>query len=253
MSTTHTLIAAIAITLISPTVIPEAQPPVTTAAGSPEPTPAVVALSPGTTRESPDRTPDADVTIELLGATVYAETTSQVEMVEWSLSRYADHNLDLPHVTIEMRSIGKCPTHDGGQLSGSTSIRDGEFWIKVCGTERTLLHELGHVWDNHNLTDTTRDDYRALRNLESWSHSDWHLAGGEHLAETMTWALDDTYLPPSRIDQTTVAELAAAYELLTGTDAPILSIAPLQRRTAEPVGDRELLDSEALIDGESMG
>lgn len=252
MNHTRTLIAALTITLISPTIMPDAQPPAFTA--SPESTtPVVVALGPGTTRETPDPAPAAAIVTEVPGATVYAETDAQVAMVEWALGRYAEHNLDLPHVSIEMRSIGKCPTTDGGQLSGSTSMRDGKPWIKVCGTERTLLHELAHVWDKHNLTDEARDAYRTLRHLDSWRHEEWHLAGGEHLAETLTWALDDSYLPPSRIDQTSVTELTAAYELLTGTGAPILTIAPRAQPLTQSIGERELLDTGSIEPGDSIG
>lgn len=251
MSSTHTLIAALAITLISPTAIPEAHEPTITEAL--ETTPVAASSSPSPARETSAQAITAAINVELAGATVYAENEAQVETVQWSLQRYADHNLELPHVTIDMRSIGKCPTHDGRQLSGSLAVVDGEYRIKVCGERRTLLHELGHVWDKHNLTDETRQRYMELRGLDSWRHDVWHLAAGEHVAETMTWALDSMYLPPSRIPNNTAAELAIGFELLTGTSAPVLAIAPPIKDPTEPIGDRQIAETTPIPAGDSIG
>ncbi len=252
MSNPRTVIAAIVISLITP-VGSEAQPPSAAAESSGSDQPVAIALSSGPTREAPASPISAAISVELDGATVYAENEAQIEIVEWSLQRYADQGLELPHVTIEMRSIGKCPTHDGRQLSGSLAVVDGEYRIKVCGERRTLLHELGHVWDKHNMTDGDRSEYMELRGLDSWRHDVWHLAAGEHVAETMTWALDSIYLPPSRIPNNSAAELAAGYELLTGTPAPVLEIAPAITSEKAPVGEREILDAGSIADGADLG
>jgi hypothetical protein len=253
MSNARTIITAIVITLIFPTVGSEPQP-----SEAPEkplrPIEPVTEISPaGPAQEIPASTLTPSITVHLDGATVYAENEAQVETVEWSLQRYADNGLELPHVMIEMRSIGKCPTHDGKQLSGSLAVVDGEYRITVCGERRTLLHELGHVWDKHNLSDEIRDRYMALRGLESWRHDTWHLAAGEHAAETITWGLDSTYLPPGRIPDNSAAAMAAAFELLTGTTAPVLGIAPRIAAEPRPVGDREILDTGILERGREMG
>jgi hypothetical protein len=252
MNTTRTVIAAIAISLITP-VGSEAQPPSTAAESSGSNQPVAIALSSGPTREASASPITAAISIELDGATVYAENEAQIDTVEWSLQRYADYGLELPHVTIEMRSIGKCPTHDGRQLSGSLAVVDGEYRIKVCGERRTLLHELGHVWDKHNMTDDARSAYMELRGLDSWRHDVWHLAAGEHVAETMTWALDSIYLPPSRIANNSTAELAAGYELLTGASAPVLAIAPPIQDPAEPIGDRQIAETTPIPAGDTLG
>jgi hypothetical protein len=253
MSNARTLIAAIVITLITPAVPSEAPSPATST-GSP------ASIEPGSATRPADRgrgatlpTISAATTVHLDGATVYAENQAQLETVEWSLRRYADHGLELPHVTVEMRSIGKCPTPDGRQLSGSLAIVDGEYRITVCGERRTLLHELGHVWDKHNLTDEIRDRFMELRGVGSWRHDAWHLAGGEHAAETMTWALDSMFLPPSRIPNRSTAALAAGFELLTGMAAPVLEIAPPIAAEPTLVGDREILDAGVIEDGKNMG
>ena len=66
-----------------------------------------------------------------------------------------------------------------GQNAGSLgTTTTGEYRIKICAGARTLLHELGHVWDKHNLTDDQRQAYLELRGLDSWSHGDWDQAGG---------------------------------------------------------------------------
>ena len=78
-------------------------------------------------------------------------------------------------------------------------------------------------------------------------------AAGEHVAETMTWALDSIYLPPSRIPSNSAAELAAGYELLTGTPAPVLEIAPALTAEKAPVGEREILDAGSIADGADLG
>ena len=75
----------------------------------------------------------------------------------------------------------------------------------------------------------------------------------QHVAETMTWALDSVYLPPSRIPNTSIAEMAAGFELLTGTSAPVLEIAPPIAAESTPIGDREVLDTGAFANGQDLG
>lgn len=159
-------------------------------------------------------------TAELPGATVYAETAEQVELVEAALERFADAGLALPDVTTHMHSDrSKCGGSSGEPAGGYYTVKGDEHIVHICSPD-VLDHELGHAWDRANLDDATRETILLQRGLDSWSHNDWIQAGGEHLASTIAWALGGGY--PHSIGYFTLEGLDTTYQLATGHRAPFM-------------------------------
>ncbi|MFQ5555044.1 MAG: hypothetical protein ACE5GC_06710 [Acidimicrobiia bacterium] len=190
----------------------------TTGTGSPE-TIAVAssAIEVHQPRETPDRhdpwAADYPATTTVEGHLVYAESHRQVELVETALSRFSEAGLALPRIEFWMHdTTAGCVSNDGGLRAGYLINRNG-WTIFQCGTEFTLLHELAHVWDNHELADDERDAFLSVRKADAWSGVKWNRAGGEHLADVVAWGLTGGAVRPSRTLPNDDASLAAAYEL----------------------------------------
>ncbi len=224
MSTTRTLITTIGLTILLSASAIEAQPSVVAGGSSDVTTSTTETLSLDETRETPTAPSAPRYRVEFSTATVIYSSADQLVEAMSALRIYRELRLSLPHVTIEYFDRSECPST---KSAGWLAERNGELWITNCATRRTLLHELAHVWDRHNLTDGQRSELQRLRGLTSWKHEVWEKAAGEHLAETISWALDDVNLLPSRIDQNSHEELGAMYLLATGsTDAPIFERIP---------------------------
>ena len=82
---------------------------------------------------------------------------------------------------------------------------------------RNLLHEMGHIWIDQNVSRAERDRFLELRGLRTWNAStaDWEERGYEQGAEIMAWALGNRILT-AQIPDNEAARLAAGFELLTG-------------------------------------
>ncbi len=255
MSTTRTLITTISLTVLLSATAIEAQPSVIAGGSSDVMTSTTEALSLDETRETPTDVADQRYRVEFLDATVTYTTVDQLVETMSVLRVFRESGLDLPHVTIEYFTSDEC-TVAGSMWTDSS----GEFHIKVCAGRRTLLHELGHVWDNEHLTDGERARLLEIRNLDHWGGVDWELCGGEHLAETIAWALDDSTLPVYRIRDNSYEQLGAMYLLATGsTDAPIFEritgLAERSRQTLDELqsGDEGHDNGQLLDHGNDLG
>lgn len=154
---------------------------------------------------------------ELEGATAYAQTPEQVADLQWALERYAAAGLNLPHVEVWLHDKRASCTGTVAQgVSGYTTWRDGLSVVMNCGTRHTLLHELGHVWDRHAMSDADRAAFMALRGVTDWQHPTWLLAGQEHLADVLAWALTPGCDRHAQTPPRDGASLTAAYQLATG-------------------------------------
>lgn len=148
--------------------------------------------------------------VEVTGA------TEQLAMARWALERFEIAGLEPPVVEIAFhRGLSGC----GGHLGFA---RQGE--VDVCTTlvdpiaRRALLHELGHIWLDQNLSDTERERFLEVRGLQAWNDSSdtWALRGYEQGAEIMAWALGERILTPQIPDNEPI-RLARGFELLTGS------------------------------------
>jgi hypothetical protein len=256
MGTTRTLILALIFVLLTPATIPNAQPSGIDWESPGSHTSDTTTLSPDRAQETPSSASDSPMRIEWRGSTIYAERSSQFNIAVGALELFLRHGLMLPDLTIEMRSPNGCPKSGGtGDIAGSTSWPNGETWIKICGGVQTLYHELGHAWDRHNLTGEERRRYLELRGLAHWSNGEWDQRGGEHLAETFSWALTGQLGQPSRIPNNSLCKLRAGYQQLTGDEPPVLetrqALMKQCQRTTTPGGT--LLHSTDLEPGSDLG
>jgi hypothetical protein len=146
----------------------------------------------------------------------------------WSQELFAAAGFTEPTVTIEFSTDGELC---GGALGRTWFTEDELATIAVCATHdnpmveeahrrRALLHELAHAWVDQNVSAERIAAFIELRGLEEWSSREveWADRAVEHAAETFTWGIQGgDYRVDVRIDNTDCPELAAGYELLTGT------------------------------------
>jgi len=151
--------------------------------------------------------------VEVTGA------TQQLAMARWAVERFEIAGLEPPVVEIAFhRGLSGC----GGHLG---LARQGE--VDVCTTlvdacaRRALLHEMGHIWLDQNLSDPERGRFLEVRGLHAWNDSldTWGLRGYEQGAEIMAWALGERILTPQIPDNEPI-QLALGFELLTGSTPP---------------------------------
>jgi hypothetical protein len=145
--------------------------------------------------------------------------TEQLAMVRWAVERFEIAGLEPPVVEV---AFHRGPSACGGHLGFA---RQGE--IDVCTTlvdacaRRALLHEMGHIWLDQNLSDPERGRFLEVRGLHAWNDSSdaWGLRGYEQGAEIMAWGLGERILTP-QIPGNEPIQLARGFELLTGSAPP---------------------------------
>ena len=151
--------------------------------------------------------------VEVTGA------AEQLAMVRWAMERFEIAGLEPPVVEIAFhRGLSGC----GGHLGFA---RQGE--VDLCTTlvdpiaRRALLHEMGHIWLDQNLSDPERERFLEVRGVHAWNDSSdaWGLRGYEQGAEIMAWALGERILT-SQIPDNEPIQLARGFELLTGSAPP---------------------------------
>jgi hypothetical protein len=153
------------------------------------------------------------------GIVVFSEDPAQQELVRWAVARFERAGLDPP--TVEIRFHGDA-AGCGGHLGYA---KDGR--VDVCTVlvnemaRRNLLHEMGHLWIDQNVSRTDCDRFLDLRGLPSWNsgRDPWHLRGFEQGAEIMAWVLGEGILTP-QIPNNDPAEIGRSFELLTGRLLP---------------------------------
>jgi len=151
--------------------------------------------------------------VEVTGA------TEQLAMVRWAVERFEIAGLEPPVFEIAFhRGLSGCGGHLGFARQGQ---------VDVCTTlvdpiaRRALLHEMGHIWLDQNLSDPERERFLEVRGLHAWNDSSdtWALRGYEQGAEIMAWALGERILTPQIPDNEPI-QLARGFELLTGSAPP---------------------------------
>jgi hypothetical protein len=152
---------------------------------------------------------------------VYEGDPEQVQLVRWAAGRFEHAGLDIPTVQI----------HFHGDVSGCAGnlgfARKGR--VDICTvlvnemTRRNVLHEMGHIWIDQNVSQAERARFLELRGLRTWNAStaDWGYRGYEQGAEIISWALGDRILT-AQIPKNGAARLAAGFDVLTGVETPVV-------------------------------
>ncbi len=195
--------------------------------------------------ETPEATGDVVGASSLATGLSSGRDGSTEPMLAWALDRFRLAGLELPELDIIVHgSTADCGGHVGYYVTSTNQLH-------VCRLDKkSVLHELAHAWADHNLTDRDRRAFVQLRGLADWNDhgQDWNQRATEHAAETLTWALMDRETTVRwidgdgtetrrllRIEESSPDELAAAYRLLTGDDAPFrVSDAEASRPTFSP-------------------
>ena len=149
------------------------------------------------------------------GIVVFSDDPAQRELARWAVGRFDREGLDPP--TVEIRFHGDA-SGCGGHLGYA---KDGG--VDVCTVlvnemaRRNLLHEMGHIWIDQNVSRTVRERFLELRGLQTWNGSKdpWAERGYEQGAEIMAWALG-TRLLTAQIPGNDPGQLEAGFDLLTG-------------------------------------
>ena len=153
------------------------------------------------------------------GIVVFSADPAQQELARWAAARFDRAGLDPP--TVEIRFHGDA-SGCGGHLGHA---QDGG--VDVCTVlvnemaRRNLLHEMGHIWIDQNVSQRVRERFLELRHLSTWNAStaDWDERGYEQGAEIMAWALGNRILT-AQIPDNLPEQLGAGFELLTGVTPP---------------------------------
>lgn len=145
--------------------------------------------------------------------TYVGQTTPQAEeIVTWAVAQYRQVGLQLPDLTISFPALcdGKGALYHVGKRS-----------VEFCRiNKRRALHEFAHAWDDTSGA-VDRQAFLELRGLSVWwggTDMPSDQQGAEQLAQIVAWHLmgsnpDDV---PQLLPHNSVAELTAAYQLLTG-------------------------------------
>jgi len=153
------------------------------------------------------------------GVTVFSEDPVQQQLAMWAVVRFERAGLNPPRVEIAFHSDASgC----GGHLGFA---RDSH--VDVCTVlvnemaRRNLLHEMGHIWIDQNVSRALRIRFLEFRGLRTWNASTaWADRGYEQGAEIMAWALGDRILT-AQVPDHDPAQLGVAFEILTGVVVPI--------------------------------
>lgn len=150
------------------------------------------------------------------------------ELIVWAEGRYASIGLELPDALVTVRPAGGCGGNAGRFVPG------GHPEVQICVDSEPsskvsrliVLHELGHLWAENRLDDTTRQSFLEARGLTAWIDADLptHEWGAEHAAEVLSWGLMDESVRIIRIYNASPDALAEAFVVLTGVE-PLVTLA----------------------------
>ena len=180
--------------------------------------------------------PQASGIIEQTSGTnieIFNGTDRLTNLVEWALGRFELIGIGLPNVVaVTFPPIPLCDEYQGMATNTGEGSR-----VYVCYDEqeacsddscsdfnivarRTMLHELGHAWNNTYLNDEDREMFVEMRGLDYWSGSDvtYSSRGTEHAAEVLVWGLLEESSPTIRLPDQTCDTLAEAFQFLTGAE-----------------------------------
>jgi hypothetical protein len=155
-----------------------------------------------------------DIELRVTETTIYTENPDQHDLVIWALDRYEKAGLELPPVEIYIHSDRSECNGLNGYLGGS---EETGWIVHSCGVGFTLLHELGHAWDRHNLDDETKAKFLASAQANVWRDTEnWLLSGEEHAANVLAWGLMEERINQTRTRPYDHDSMLLAYQTLTG-------------------------------------
>ena len=169
-------------------------------------------------------------------AGIYGADATMKQQILDAMDRFADAGLELPEVRIYVHDSEE-PCNGNGNM-GLYNKGGDQQRIDLCHrSPKVLTHELAHVWEYHNLDDTTRQAFVDRAGLRTWNDKTVpHPARGvEQVAWIIVCGLDDQPIQQQLVNHN--SEKLDHYELLTGTPAPRIAHlnAPPEDSTPAPV------------------
>ncbi len=148
-----------------------------------------------------------------------AATPEQRALATWAIGRFTEAGLPLTDLTITFHD-----TEDG--CDGNLGLyRTSTRHVDLCNwgqdrtaPENTILHELAHAWISEFVSERGRQEFVDHRRLDNWHHADgaWWQMGQEQAAEIVAWGLMEDPYRSVWLHTEQCANLAEAYEILTG-------------------------------------
>jgi hypothetical protein len=148
---------------------------------------------------------------------VIGGTPEQLAVVDMAIERYEAVGLDLPTLTIHLHDVkSQCRGFQGVfNLDGSGHRVD------VCNSKpMTVLHELAHLWEHHNVNDGQRQALMDLHGVTEWSSldEDWTDRGIEIAAEVIAGGLLELPLVRAQLEDAPLK--AESFRIITGLESP---------------------------------
>lgn len=164
---------------------------------------------------------------------IYNGTPRLNQFLLWGVSRFARAGLEEPRFdSVTFEPSRRCVNRSGRLFQDADSRGlfscvyeddlcpgEGICDVAILNVRASLLHELGHAWILDNVDRPTETALLELSDRDTWNNPDvpWSERGFEYAAEVLAWGLLDETAPMVRIGRPACQELAAAFELLTGT------------------------------------
>ncbi len=138
-------------------------------------------------------------------------------VIEAAIDRYESIGLDLPPLRIYVHS-----TQEGCQGELGTYGQYGSTdRIDLCTEAKFyVLHELAHAWEQHSISDETRNAVLDQAGLDVWHDRGipWLRSGAEIAANTIAFGLLD--LPLTETEAGYFEVQLSRFRLLTGANSP---------------------------------
>jgi hypothetical protein len=150
---------------------------------------------------------------------LFGATAEQVVLGRWAADRFEAAGLQAPSVEIHFhQGLSGCDGHLGWAKDGRIDLCTSKADTMA---RRAILHEMGHIWLDENLTPSMRERFIESRGLRNWNTSSdpWRLRAYEQGAEVLAWGLGDRIVTPSIPDNEPI-QLASGFRLLTGVAPP---------------------------------
>lgn len=206
--------------------------------------PAEVEVLTAGTGESRGESHLAETTIAVHGA-----TEEQLARLELAVERFERLGLHLPPLEVSFpESSESCDEHKGRFSAGTAPW---SIWICSPEIESLYEHELAHAWIEANVDEAVRSRFLTMRDLSNWNDPEvaWNERGTEWAAVIVQQGLSGLSLPSSLPNE--FKSRMAAFELLTGTVAPVL-VEWIEERDI-PCPDRPTELSLHIVDKSARG
>ncbi len=154
-----------------------------------------------------------------LGLTVIGGTPEQIALVAEAVERFESVGMDLPGADIYLHSSrSSCTSY---RYQGVFNLDGSTRRVDICNAKLiTVLHELAHLWEYHNVSDPQRQALMDLHGAVEWQSLDvdWDERGIEIAAEAIAKGLIERPMVRAQLEDAPL--LAESFRIITGMESP---------------------------------